>query len=49
MCILDIGHFKSEWPVLIEVNKKLEKELKDMGESIEFIISKKSEDPYSFL
>ena len=49
MCILDIGHFKSEWPVLIEVNKKLEKQLKDMGESVEFIISKKSEDPYSFL
>ena len=49
MVILDIGHFKSEWPVLIEVNKKLEYELKDLEENIEFIISTKSEDPYKFL
>ena len=49
MVILDIGHFKSEWPVLIEVNKKLEYELKALEENIEFIISTKSEDPYKFL
>ncbi|MGL4656274.1 MAG: Nif3-like dinuclear metal center hexameric protein [Sarcina sp.] len=48
MSILDIGHFKSEWPVLIEVNKKLQKELKDMGEELEFVISEKAEDPFKF-
>lgn len=49
MAILDIGHFKSEWPVLIEVNKKLEKEIKEMGEPLEFIISKQSKDPFKFI
>ncbi|MGL5574962.1 MAG: Nif3-like dinuclear metal center hexameric protein, partial [Sarcina sp.] len=48
MSILDIGHFKSEWPVLIEVNKKLQKELKDMNEKLEFVISTKAEDPFKF-
>ena len=48
MSILDIGHFKSEWPVLIEVNKKLQKEIENIGEEIEFVISKKSEDPFKF-
>ncbi|MGL4760272.1 MAG: Nif3-like dinuclear metal center hexameric protein [Sarcina sp.] len=48
MSILDIGHFKSEWPVLIEVNKKLQKELKNMGEELEFVISEKAEDPFKF-
>ncbi|MGL5767022.1 MAG: Nif3-like dinuclear metal center hexameric protein [Sarcina sp.] len=48
MSVLDIGHFKSEWPVLIEVNKKLQKELKEMGEELEFIISEKAHDPFKF-
>lgn len=49
MAILDIGHFKSEWPVLIEVNKRVEREIEKISESLEFIISKTSEDPYKFL
>ena len=48
MSVLDIGHFKSEWPVLIEVNKKLQKEIENIGEELEFIISEKSEDPFKF-
>lgn len=43
--ILDPGHFATEWIVFLNVMKKLENKF----ENIEFIYSKASEDPYSFL
>lgn len=48
MSIIDIGHFNSEWPILIEVSKTVEKRVKEKYEDVEFIISSKSEDPYNF-
>lgn len=44
--ILDIGHFNSEWPVLIKVSEKVKEKL--IGK-VEFVISKKSKDPYEFI
>lgn len=43
--IIDTGHFLSEWLVYLEVIKKLNSKLSD----IEIIISKNSEDPYTFV
>lgn len=48
MSIIDIGHFNSEWPVLIEVSKRVENEVKKLDNKVEFIISNKSEDPFKF-
>ncbi|MNN91766.1 hypothetical protein D3C81_2099250 [compost metagenome] len=46
--ILDIGHFGSEWPVFMELSKKIIKDIKSV-EDVEILISKKSEDPYRFI
>lgn len=46
--IIDVGHFNSEWPVLIEASKIVENEIKKLDDKIEFIISNKSEDPFKF-
>lgn len=46
--ILDIGHFSSEWPVFIDLSKKIKDEI-NKQEEIEVIISIKSEDPYTFI
>ncbi|ERK31621.1 Nif3-like dinuclear metal center hexameric protein [Clostridium intestinale] len=46
--ILDIGHFGSEWPVFMELSKKIIKDIKSV-EGVEILISKKSEDPYRFI
>ena len=48
MSIIDVGHFNSEWPILIEVSKRVEKRIKEKYEDVEFIISSKSEDPFKF-
>ena len=42
--IIDTGHFLSEWIVFLEVINKLQDKLKD----VEIIISKNSNDPYTF-
>ena len=42
--IIDTGHFLSEWIVFLEVINKLKDKLKE----VEIIISKHSEDPYTF-
>ncbi|MGL4989768.1 MAG: Nif3-like dinuclear metal center hexameric protein [Sarcina sp.] len=47
--ILDIGHFKSEWPVFLKVSKKLESEIHLSSPEIEFIESKIARDPYNFI
>ena len=46
--IIDIGHFYSEWPVMISLIKDLEMDIKD-GENIEIIFSKLIKDPYEFI
>lgn len=44
--ILDIGHFNSEWPVLIKVSEKVKERL-DLD--VEFIVSKEAKDPFEFI
>lgn len=44
--ILDIGHFNSEWPVLINVSEKIKEKLNG---NVEFFISKASKDPFEFI
>lgn len=44
--ILDIGHFNSEWPVLINVSEKVKERL---DSDVEFVISKESKDPFEFI
>lgn len=44
--ILDIGHFNSEWPVLIKVSEKVKEKL---DSDVEFIISKEAKDPFEFI
>lgn len=44
--IIDIGHFNSEWPVLVKLSEKLKEAL---GNSVEIYISKSSKDPYTFI
>lgn len=43
--ILDAGHFPTEWIVFLKVMEKLEEKFKE----VEFIHSKVSEDPYTFV
>ena len=43
--IIDTGHFGSEWLVFLETMKKIKNQFKE----IEFIESKKVEDPYTFI
>lgn len=43
--IIDTGHFASEWLVFLETMKKIKNQFKE----IEFIESKKVEDPYTFI
>ncbi|SHI36924.1 dinuclear metal center protein, YbgI/SA1388 family [Clostridium cavendishii DSM 21758] len=47
MCIIDIGHFESEWQTLITVSEGLKNKLK--LDDVDFVISKVSKDPYKFL
>lgn len=44
--ILDIGHFNSEWPVLIKVSEKVKEKL---DSDVEFIVSKEAKDPFEFI
>ncbi|EOU1647553.1 MAG: Nif3-like dinuclear metal center hexameric protein [Clostridium perfringens] len=44
--ILDIGHFNSEWSVLIKVSEKVKERL---DSDVEFIVSKEAKDPFEFI
>ena len=46
--IIDIGHFYSEWPIMVSLVKDLEKIIKN-GENVEIIFSKVIKDPYEFI
>lgn len=43
--IIDLGHFASEWIVFIEVMKEIIKDI----EEVEFLVSTKVNDPYTFM
>ncbi len=47
LSILDIGHFNSEWPVLVYLSLKLKKLLNK--NDVELIISENIKDPYKFI
>lgn len=44
LCIMDIGHFNSEWPIVVALCEKVREQLKT--EEVEIVISKKVRDPY---
>ena len=44
--IIDVGHFNSEWPVLISVSEKVKEKLDG---DVELVISKVSKDPFKFI
>lgn len=44
--IIDVGHFNSEWPVLINLSEKVKEKLDG---DVEFFISKVSKDPFEFI
>lgn len=47
--IIDLGHFNSEWPVVKELSKNIEKELCAIDENLQILISESSKDPYDFI
>lgn len=47
MAILDVGHFNSEWPVLVSLIKALEKKVTNY--EIKIIISEAVKDPYVYI
>ena len=46
LAILDVGHFNSEWPIVVKLAENIREQLKDEG--VEVIISEKVRDPYCF-
>lgn len=46
LAIIDVGHFNSEWPVMVELSKVVREAIKDMN--VEVVISKVVKDPYCF-
>lgn len=46
LSVIDIGHFNSEWPLLIELSKSIEEALEPLG--VDIIVSKEVKDPYNF-
>lgn len=47
--IIDMGHFNSEWTVVKELSKNIEKELCTIDKSLQIFISESSKDPYDFI
>ncbi|WP_040194986.1 Nif3-like dinuclear metal center hexameric protein [Clostridium culturomicium] len=46
LCIMDVGHFNSEWPIVVNLSKQIKKQVESEG--VEVVISKKVRDPYNF-
>ncbi len=44
---IDIGHFNSEWPLVMSLSEKIKKILEPRG--VEVILSKATKDPYNFI
>ncbi len=47
LSVIDIGHFNSEWPLVMSLSEKIKKILEPRG--VEVIISKATKDPYNFV
>ncbi|MEG1257022.1 Nif3-like dinuclear metal center hexameric protein [Clostridium sp.] len=47
LSIIDVGHFNSEWPVVVELSKLVKEAVKAMD--VEVVISKVVKDPYNFI
>lgn len=47
LAILDIGHFNSEWPIVVELSKQVKENLQREG--VEVVVSKKVKDPYGVI
>ncbi len=45
--VIDVGHFNSEWPVVVELSKVIKEIVEPMG--VEIILSKVVHDPYNFV
>lgn len=49
LSIIDVGHFNSEWPVLVKLSENLQQEINSHEDKVEIFISKVSKDPYKFI
>ncbi|WP_346848437.1 Nif3-like dinuclear metal center hexameric protein [Clostridium sp. UBA3061] len=47
LSVIDIGHFNSEWPLVISLSEKIKKVLEPRG--VEIIMSNATRDPYNFI
>ncbi len=47
LSVIDIGHFNSEWPLVMSLSEKIKKILEPRG--VEVIISNATRDPYNFI
>ena len=47
LSVIDIGHFNSEWPLVMSLAENIKKILEPMG--VEVILSKVIKDPYNFI
>ncbi len=47
LSVIDIGHFNSEWPLVMRLSEKIKKILEPRG--VEVIISNATRDPYNFI
>ena len=48
MCIIDAGHFNTEWPAMKHIAKTIQKLIINKGFQVELIISDTNKDPYRF-
>jgi dinuclear metal center YbgI/SA1388 family protein len=45
--VIDIGHFNSEWPLMMELSKSIKEILEPMG--VDVVLSQEVKDPYKFI
>jgi len=45
--VIDIGHFNSEWPLMMELSKRIKEILEPMG--VDIVLSQEVKDPYKFI
>lgn len=46
LCIMDVGHFNSEWPIVVNLSEKVKAQVE--AEGVEVVISEKVRDPYCY-
>lgn len=47
LCIMDVGHFNSEWPIVVKLSEKVRTQVE--AEGVEVVISEKVRDPYELI